>query len=189
MLTRRHFLALSTASLLASRADALAGQQYDGDFVIPDELAARMVRISDTHRPGTIHILTEQRRLYFVVRRGEAMRYSIAVGQEGREFRGTTRIGRKAEWPSWTPTANMIRREPQKYARFAGGVAGGPENPLGARALYLYRGSRDTLYRIHGTSQPWSIGQAGSSGCIRMFNSHVTQLYDMAPIGTRVIAY
>ena len=102
-------------------------------------------------------------------------------------MRGNAYVGRKAEWPSWTPTANMIRRDPGKNLKYAGGVPGGLTNPLGARALYLYRGGRDTNFRIHGTNQPNSIGYAMSSGCIRMLNHDVIDLYSRAGVGTRVV--
>ena len=112
---------------------------------------------------------TYARRLYYVLGEGgTAMRYPIAVGREGLSFRGNGVIGRKAEWPSWQPTRNMIRTRPDLYAAYAGGLPGGLDNPLGARALYLYRGGRDTMFRIHGTIDPPSIGQATSpaaSGC------------------------
>ena len=125
--------------------------------------------------------------LYLVERGGKARRYGVGVGKAGRAFRGGATIARKAKWPRWTPTQNMIRREPHKYARFAEGVAGGPNNPLGARALYLYRGGRDTFYRIHGTTQPSSIGRSVSNGCIRMINDHVIDLYNRVPVGARVV--
>jgi lipoprotein-anchoring transpeptidase ErfK/SrfK len=102
-------------------------------------------------------------------------------------FSGTAEVGRKAKWPRWQPTDNMIKRQPEKYARYAEGVAGGGGNPLGARALYLYRNGRDTYYRIHGTTEPSSIGKAVSNGCIRMINDHVVDLYDRVPLGTPVI--
>jgi len=100
---------------------------------------------------------------------------------------GKAVVGRKAEWPSWRPTDNMIRRSPKKYKRFDRGVPGGPNNPLGARALYLYRDGRDTMYRIHGTNQPSSIGRAVSNGCIRMINNHVIELYERVPVGENVV--
>ena len=100
---------------------------------------------------------------------------------------GTATIGRKAEWPGWTPTQNMIRREPERYGPWAGGMEGGPRNPLGARALYLYRDGRDTYYRLHGTNEPWTIGQAVSSGCIRMRNEDVVDLYERVKLGTKVV--
>jgi len=96
-------------------------------------------------------------------------------------------VGRKAEWPTWTPTANMIRREPEKNLKYAGGVPGGPNNPLGARAMYLYRGGNDTHFRIHGTNQPQTIGYAMSSGCVRMMNHDVIDLYERVNVGDRVV--
>ena len=118
-----------------------------------------------------------------------AIRYVVGVGELGRQFRGGATVRRKEEWPRWTPTRNMIRRRPDLYAEFAGGVEGGPGNPLGSRALYLYRGGRDTLYRIHGTHAPHTIGTSASNGCIRLFNSHVEDLYERVPLGTRVIVH
>jgi lipoprotein-anchoring transpeptidase ErfK/SrfK len=98
-------------------------------------------------------------------------------------------IQRKAEWPSWRPTDNMIEREPQVYAQFADGMPGGPENPLGARALYLYEGGRDSLLRIHGTPQPWSIGTSASSGCVRMVNAHIMDMYERVELGVTAHLY
>ena len=137
--------------------------------------------------PGTILVDTATRFLYLQEDEDSAWRYGIGVGRAGLAFRGTATVGRKAKWPPWTPTKNMIRREPHKYARYAGGVPGGPGNPLGARALYLYRDGRDTLYRIHGTDEPGSIGRSVSNGCIRMLNDHVIDLYERVPVGTRVV--
>ena len=117
---------------------------------------------------------------------GRAIRYGVGVGRAGLEFKGSAIIERKAEWPSWRPTAAMIRRNPDRYARFADGMPGGPGNPLGARALYLYRNGIDTYFRIHGTTEPWSIGTSVSNGCIRMLNDHVMQLYQRVPVGTPV---
>ena len=115
------------------------------------------------------------------------MWYAIAVGAPGRNLSGSARIGRKEEFPAWVPTANMIRREPAIYGKLAGGLPGGhPRNPLGARALYLYRGNRDTMYRIHGTPDPWSIGQSVSSGCVRMVNEDIIDLYDRISVGAPV---
>ncbi len=139
------------------------------------------------HAPGTIVIDTSKRYLYLVEEGGKARRYGIAVGAAGLQFRGTATIRSKREWPSWRPTENMIRRSPEKYARYRDGMKGGPGNPLGARALYLYRGDVDTHIRIHGTNQPWTIGSAASNGCFRMVNDHVIDLYDRVKIGTEVI--
>jgi lipoprotein-anchoring transpeptidase ErfK/SrfK len=118
---------------------------------------------------------------------GKARSYGVGVGKAGLTFKGMATIKPKAEWPSWTPTANMIRRNPGKYARYAGGVPGGKNNPLGARALYLYKGNRDTYFRIHGTTEPDSIGRSISNGCIRMINEHAIDLYNRVAHGTGVI--
>ena len=140
-----------------------------------------------TEAPGTIIVDPHAKFLYFVEGSGSAIRYPIAVGREGRGFTGQATIGRKAEWPGWTPTANMVRREPELYGPFAQGIPGGRASPLGARALYLYRGGRDTYYRIHGTNDPATIGNQGSAGCIRMFNQDVIDLYPRVPVGAKVV--
>jgi lipoprotein-anchoring transpeptidase ErfK/SrfK len=125
--------------------------------------------------------------LYYVEGPNDATRYGVGVGRAGLTFKGKAVVGRKAEWPWWRPTDNMIRKRPWKYARYAKGVPGGPRNPLGARALYLFRDGRDTMYRIHGTTEPSSIGRAVSNGCIRMINDHVIELYSRVPIGSPVV--
>jgi len=154
---------------------------------IKPEFRRTEVAYETSQKPGTIVIDTPARRLYYVLADGKAVRYAISVGREGRELRGNAYIGRKAEWPSWTPTANMIRRDPEKNRKYAGGVPGGLNNPLGARAMYLYRGGGDSNFRIHGTNQPNSIGYAMSSGCIRMLNHDVIDLYSRASVGTKVL--
>lgn len=136
--------------------------------------------------PGTIVVDTFARKLYHVKEGGKATRYSIAVGREGLSFRGLGVIGRKAKWPSWQPTANMVRTRPDLYAEYAGGMAGGLDNPLGARAMYLYRGGRDTMFRIHGTIQNATIGHATSAGCIRLYNQDAIHLYEQVEVGTKV---
>jgi lipoprotein-anchoring transpeptidase ErfK/SrfK len=156
------------------------------DNIKPD-LRRAEVAYQTTQKPGTIVVDTPARRLYYVLGDGKAIRYAISVGREGLELRGNAHVGRKAEWPSWTPTANMIRRDPGKNLKYAGGVPGGLNNPLGARALYLHRGGRDINFRIHGTNQPSSIGYAMSSGCIRMLNHDVIDLYGRVDVGTRVV--
>ena len=137
-------------------------------------------------RPGTLIVNTGQRVLYRILGDGLAMRYAVAVGREGHDWAGIAEVGRKVEWPVWTPPRDMIARKPE-LARWAGGMPGGPDNPLGARALYLYANGRDTLFRIHGTNEPESIGKAASSGCIRMHNAHIIGLYGQTPAGTKVI--
>ncbi|TCN30860.1 L,D-transpeptidase [Sinorhizobium americanum] len=137
--------------------------------------------------PGTIVVDTPNRYLYLVQGDGMALRYGIGVGKAGLEFAGEARIGRKAQWPRWIPTSDMVAREPERYGPLAGGLDPGLTNPLGPRALYLYQDGKDTLFRIHGTTEAWSIGKAVSSGCIRMFNPDVIDLYNRVPEGTRVV--
>ncbi|MPT23950.1 MAG: L,D-transpeptidase [Starkeya sp.] len=140
------------------------------------------------YQPGTIVVDPNERFAYLVMANGRALRYGVGVGrEEGFNFRGEGVVARKAEWPRWTPTQNMIAREPEKYQKWAGGMEGGENNPLGARALYLFKDGKDTLYRIHGTNEPWSIGEAVSSGCIRMMNQDVIDLYQRIPDGTKVV--
>jgi lipoprotein-anchoring transpeptidase ErfK/SrfK len=148
---------------------------------------AELVYLDTYEQPGTVIVDTGERALYHILEEGEAIRYGVAVGKEGFSWTGIAEVGRKTEWPRWTPPASMIERRPE-LARFANGMPGGiPENPLGARALYLYADGRDTLFRIHGTNEPESIGTAASSGCIRMLNEEVVELYDHVEIGTKVI--
>jgi lipoprotein-anchoring transpeptidase ErfK/SrfK len=146
----------------------------------------QQVAYATDERPGTIIIDTNSRFLYAVEDQGRAMRYGIGVGREGLAWEGRATILHKAPWPRWTPTPNMIERDP-KLAVHAAGMAPGLDNPLGARALYLFEGGRDTLYRVHGTNEPHSIGRAMSSGCIRLFNQDIIDLYDRTAIGTRVV--
>lgn len=154
---------------------------------IKPELRRQVVAYETTHKPGTVVVDTPSRRLYYVLGDGKAMRYGVGVGREGLALRGNAYIGRKAEWPTWTPTPNMIRREPEKNLKYAAGVPGGPNNPLGARAIYLYRNGNDTMFRIHGTNQPQTIGHAMSSGCVRMMNHDVIDLYQKINVGDRVV--
>ncbi|MGO4574233.1 L,D-transpeptidase [Microvirga sp. 2TAF3] len=174
---------------------AMYGSQPEEQFPLPatdisevdPKFLRREVAYSGTEEPGTIVVDTASRYLYLVRENGRAIRYGIGVGAEGMAWSGRARIGRKASWPRWTPTAAMIRREPERNGRWAGGMPPGLGNPLGARALYLYQDGRDTMYRIHGTSEPWSIGQSVSSGCIRLFNQDIIDLFNRAPVGTPVV--
>lgn len=166
----------------------------DVDYVIPAVNPAflqgtnRRVEVAYTgpDGPGSIVVDPYARRLYFVTGPLRAWRYGIAVGRAGLGFTGTGTIQRKERWPSWTPTQNMIRTFPEMYAEYAGGLPGGLSNPLGSRALYLYRGGRDTYYRIHGTNEQSSIGRATSAGCIRLFNQDIIHLFNQVPLGTFV---
>lgn len=141
------------------------------------------VRYEGPYGPNTIVINTEERRLYYVTDGGKALKYGIGVGRDGFTWAGTDRVSRKAEWPGWTPPPVMIARERAKGRVLPAYMKGGPGNPLGARALYI--GSR--IYRIHGTAEPWTIGQAVSSGCIRLVNDDVIDLYDRVEVGTKVV--
>jgi lipoprotein-anchoring transpeptidase ErfK/SrfK len=146
-----------------------------------------VVKYRSSEKPGTIIVKTEERALYQVLPGGKAMRYLVAVGKEGFSWSGAARVGMKRVNPKWTPPPEMIERTP-KYEKWRNGMPGGlPENPLGVRALYLFTKAGDTGFRIHGTNAPSSIGTAASSGCIRMLNQEVTELFDNTPVGTRVI--
>ncbi len=182
---RRELMAGAAAFFGAAALPTLAKATAAG-YVVPEHFRPTPVKITSGYAPGTIHVFTENHLLYFVTAEGQAIRYGVGVGAEGRQFKGNATIRRKVEWPSWTPTANMIRRRPDLYKQHAGGMPGGPGNPLGARAMYLYRNGRDSMYRIHGTTVPQSIGRSVSNGCIRMVNDHVEHLYALVPLGTRV---
>ncbi|WAJ31276.1 L,D-transpeptidase [Antarcticirhabdus aurantiaca] len=174
---------------------AYYGQVDDGAFVIPaidpkivSQRNIRQVVDFPTPEPvGTVVVDPYNHHLYLVMEGGQAMRYGIGVGKAGFAFAGTATVARKASWPRWTPTQNMLKREPERFGPHAGGVEGGLGNPLGARALYLYRDGRDTLYRIHGTNEPWTIGTSVSSGCIRMFNQDAIDIEQRVPVGSRVV--
>lgn len=182
MLTRRSFLA-STAA-----ATAVLPQVGLAEELVFDP-SPQVVRIKKDFAPGQMLVLPRSFYLYYVTAPREAIRYGVGVGKAGLEFTGTAEIGAKKEWPTWRPTNEMIERDPKAYGRFKDNdyvQPGGPENPLGARALYLFQNGRDTYFRIHGTTQPKSIGQSWSNGCIRMLNEHVIDLYERVPIGTVV---
>lgn len=147
----------------------------------------QIVDFPTSEPPGTVVVDTTNRFLYLVQEDGKALRYGVGVGKEGLEFKGTANIALKREWPRWTPTQDMIKREPERYAQWSGGMEGGAENPLGPRALYLFKDGKDTLFRIHGTTQPETIGTAVSSGCIRLMNQDVIDLYGRVPQGANVV--
>lgn len=164
----------------AHRLPAMNTRRVDPRFLRQE------VAYKGKERPGTIVIDTTDHQLYYVMENGRAMRYGIGVGRDGFGWSGDVKIGRKAKWPGWTPPVSMQKRDPEA-AKWAGGMPGGVTNPLGARALYLYRNGRDTIYRIHGTNAPQTIGRSMSSGCIRMFNHDVIDLYERAKVGARVV--
>lgn len=147
----------------------------------------REVPISTQENPGTIIVDTKSKYLYYVLSNRRAIRYGIGVGKEGFGWDGRVKVGTKKKWPSWSPPPEMVKREWKENKRRVSYMKGGPKNPLGARAIYLYDGKRDTQYRIHGTNEPWSIGLNMSSGCIRMMNKDVEHLYERTKVGSSVI--
>jgi lipoprotein-anchoring transpeptidase ErfK/SrfK len=155
------------------------GLVADESYQLDPEWQKQVVYYRTTEAPGTIIISTTERHLYLVQPGGRALRYGIGVGRDGFQWQGLVNITKKAEWPDWTPPPEMIQRQPY-LPRF---MAGGPGNPLGARAMYLGA----TVYRIHGTNQPWTIGTKISSGCFRLVNTDVADLYDRVPVGTKVV--
>jgi len=183
MLTRRDLLASGAALVTAGPAFANTPK---GGFTVHPSLLPQRVEVQEQFVAGQIIVVPSHHLLYWIDQKGSAMRYGVGVGKAGLEFTGQAIIQRKAEWPSWRPTNAMIEREPHKYTKFKDGVPGGPGNPLGARALYLYQNGIDTYFRIHGTTQPSSIGRSVSNGCIRMINDHVVDLYSRVPVGTIV---
>lgn len=175
-------------------ADPRYSEMVDDGITIPavsrgyltEHNARTVVAYNGPDAPGTIVVDPYARYLYVVAEGGFATRYGIAVGREGKGFRGDAKIQRKEVWPGWQPTANMLRSEPEIYGPYAGGMPGGLDNPLGARALYLYRGGKDTRYRIHGTNNASTIGRATSAGCIRLFNQDAIDIFDRIELGTYV---
>lgn len=165
-------------------ADPAYSTPMDFDDLVDDSVATRAAVDDPTGQPaGTITIDTSERKLYLSLGKGQAYEYGVGVGRQGFAWKGKAQIGRKAFWPGWTPPKEMLLRRPDLPAHMEGGL----DNPLGARALYLFNGNKDTLFRIHGTNEPDTIGQAVSSGCIRMLNADVIDLYQRVPKGTRVV--
>jgi lipoprotein-anchoring transpeptidase ErfK/SrfK len=193
-LLSRGIISFVSILLLCAPATNGAAQYRPGEYPIPEQpgrepspeedrvdpaFQIQAVYFRTTEAPGTIVVHTSERYLYLVQGNNRAIRYGIGVGREGFQWAGLQRISRKAEWPDWTPPPEMIERQPY-LARW---MAGGPGNPLGARAMYLGA----TVYRIHGTNQPQTIGHAVSSGCFRLVNNDVIDLYERVPVGTKVI--
>ena len=193
--TRRQVLAGAAAGLAwAAAGPGFAAENMDDPYPLPPfdykklpaEFRRTIVSYNGRQRPGTVIVDTGARHLYFILPDKQAIRFGCAVGKDGFRWAGLADVARKVMWPTWTPPKSMIERSPEK-AKWADGMPGGPDNPLGARALYLFQNGNDTLYRIHGTTEPLSIGKNASSGCIRMVNQDVVELYRRTPIGSRVI--
>ncbi len=183
------FSSTPKASMLAeTRALDAVLEQRDAKkkFRVKEDFEPRTVEFPG-YDAGTIVIDTSSRYLYLVQSSSKARRYAIAVGKEGLQFKGSVTVGDKQEWPRWIPTLEMQKRDPKKYGPYKDGMAGGPDNPLGARAIYLYQGKKDTHLRIHGTNAPETIGTSSSNGCFRMVNEHVQDLYSRVKVGTQVI--
>ena len=187
-------LAGCTLNVPGPKLRAAYGARTDEGFALPSiptgkldpKFRRQRVDYKTRYKPGTIVVSTKERMLWLVEEGGTAMRYGIGVGKQGFTWGGTARVGLKRKWPVWTPPPRMIGRRPE-LAKWRGGMPGGPQNPLGARAMYLYRGGRDTLYRIHGSPEWWSIGTRASSGCIRLINQDVIDLFDRVKVGARVV--
>jgi lipoprotein-anchoring transpeptidase ErfK/SrfK len=211
MLTRRHFIQTTTAlfsaglptSVLATVSEGRGNWTYWDDLVTPanydpmtsnpwdlhPRLLPTLVEANPGLAPGDIHVDAVARYLYHIRPDGTAMRYGVAIAKGSLYEPGIYKIRRKAKWPKWTPTKDMIEREPETYTQFEDGVPGGPTNPLGSRALYLYVGNRDTYLRIHGTPSPRSIGGRASSGCVRMVMPHINGLYEEVSLGVTAHLY
>jgi lipoprotein-anchoring transpeptidase ErfK/SrfK len=186
-LDRRTFIATGLATALPLRAFAHT-EQSAADWVMPEEFLPRPVRFSEEQAPGTLIVDPDYFALYLAITARRGIQYSVGVGRGSLYESGLFTLGAKKEWPSWTPTDDMIARDPDQYARWADGMPGGPENPLGARALYLFDDlGNDTFLRIHGTPGPWTIGSAVSNGCVRLANEHVIELYDQVELGAPVM--
>jgi lipoprotein-anchoring transpeptidase ErfK/SrfK len=175
---------------LAAAPAPLSGPERDKAWMklapsapVDPKIARATVDYPTREAHGTVIVVTKERRLYYVLPDGKAVRYPVAVGHAGMAWAGTAEVDRKGEWPDWNPPPEMLARRPDLPKR----LEGGPTSPIGARALYLAEGKKDTLFRIHGTNEPEKIGQAVSSGCIRMRNDDVVDLYDRVPIGAKVV--
>ncbi|MEM1075315.1 MAG: L,D-transpeptidase [Pseudomonadota bacterium] len=212
MLTRRHFIRTTTALFSAAIPAALVGtpafaareswaswdaqvtpSNYDpattNPWGIHPRFLPKRVEANSALKAGDIHVDAVARYLYHVQSDGTAMRYGVAIARGNLYEPGRYSIRRKAKWPKWTPTAAMIERDPELYAQYVDGQEGGPSNPLGSRALYLYVGNRDTYLRIHGTPYPRSIGGRASSGCVRMVMAHINGLYEQVSVGSTAVLY
>lgn len=181
----------------AEELEAMYGSRQDGDYVLPaipyDKIDPRFYRqrvVNTTgEQPGTVVVETPSRFLYVVEPGGTAMRYGVGIGRDGFAWSGRAVIQYKREWPRWTPPDEMVARQPElePYSSRNGGMAPGLKNPLGARALYIFKDGKDTIYRLHGNPEWWSIGKAVSSGCVRLMNQDIIDLYNRVPAKSPIL--
>ena len=184
---RREFIAVIAATFGAAFP---ASAHQEVPFLLPEDYLPTLVNLPPFVPAGVIHVFPNEFRLFLTLPDERALRYTVGVGKPGLYHAGQYVVGMKREWPSWKPTPAMIKRNPDAYARYADGMQGGEDNPLGARALYLFDADgHDSYLRIHGTNKPRTIGTAVSNGCARLTNDHVTDLFDRVPIGTAVILH
>ncbi len=185
MLSRRQFVSAAAAATVIGPVAASAQ-----GYVVPPQHMPVYVNLATGWAPNELHLDPNAFHLFLTMTEGRAIRYSVGIGRPGLYEPGTFSVGAKKEWPSWTPTDDMIEREPGHYKQYEDGMPGGPENPLGARALYLFKPQiGDTMLRIHGTGLPQTIGSRVSNGCARLVNSHIVDLYSRVAMGTRVVLY
>jgi len=188
---RRLFLSSGlAAATLGFPHVSLAHDDIIPDYNIPPEYVPQQVKLANGYPAGEIHVDPTQYALFWTLPEGKAIRYVVGIGRPGLYEPGEFYVAARKEWPYWVPTAAMIEREPEKYEPLADGLNGGLKNPLGARALYLFQPNRgDTFLRIHGTNDPTTLAKRVSNGCARLLNSHLIDLYDRVPIGTKVILH
>jgi len=186
-LTRRNLIIVGLAAALPNRGLAHT-RAAAADWVMPEQFLPRPVRFQDPQVPGMIIVDPDYFELYLVQTPRRGLQYSVGIGRGNLYHAGRFTVGAKKEWPSWTPTKEMIARDPDRYVKYADGMPGGPENPLGARALYLFDDAgADSFLRIHGTPEPWTIGSAVSNGCVRLANEHIIELYNQVDLGAPVL--
>jgi lipoprotein-anchoring transpeptidase ErfK/SrfK len=194
-LSRRSFVTgVAACAVLPATSHCLAAETGDDPYPLPhfdyrklpEAFRPTVMAYTGRQQVGTVIVDTAARQLYLVVADGNCIRWGCAVGRDGFRWAGISDVVRKVIWPKWTPPEEMIERGPEK-AKWKNGMPGGPDNPLGSRALYLFQNGNDTLFRIHGTTDPMSIGKNASSGCIRTINQDAVQLYRRVPVGSRVV--
>jgi len=197
MIDRREFVAASLSAGMLGLAPAGAALAEPGknpldalipDYDLPEEHLPRIVKLRPGYKPFEVHVDPDHFYLYWTLPNNMAMRYTAGIGMGNLYHAGIYYVGMKREWPRWVPTPDMLQREPEVYEPVKAGMPGGLDNPLGARALYLFTKEKgDSLLRIHGTNNPATIGGAVTNGCARLVNDQIVELYDKVPIGTRVV--